>query len=225
MTGRRPDGPSPAWAPAWRTGRARHNEPVTSPGHVPSNTARPEGRTARVCGLLADVAGGDSEAFAALYDETAPMVHGTALRVLRDPDLAAEVTQEVMIEVWRTAGRFDPTRGNGLAWIATTARRRAVDRVRSVQAQRDRDASAWVQDYDRPFDEVAKSVTHAEERTRVRECLESLTDLQRDAILRAYYGGRTYREVAADVAASLPTVKSRIRDGLHRLRTCLGVER
>ncbi|WP_345044908.1 ECF RNA polymerase sigma factor SigK [Georgenia daeguensis] len=198
---------------------------MTSPGRVPHGTAAdPRSRANRVGELLRAVAEGNHEAFAGLYDETAGMVHGTAVRVLRDPELAAEVTQEVMVEVWRTAPRFDGARGSALAWIATMAHRRAVDRVRAVQAQRDRDVRAAARDYDRPFDEVAESVARADERTRVQECLATLTELQRDAVLRAYYGGRTYREVAADVAASLPTVKSRIRDGLHRLKMCLGVE-
>ncbi|WP_447924445.1 ECF RNA polymerase sigma factor SigK [Georgenia muralis] len=193
--------------------------PVAAPG-----SARAE-RAERVDDLLTAVARGDQVAFAALYDETAPMVHGTALRVLHDPDQAAEVTQEVLLEVWRTAGRFDPERGSALAWVATMAHRRAVDRVRAVQAQRDRDHRASARDYDRPFDEVAETVVQRAERDRVLNCLGSLSDLQRDAVTRAYYGGRTYREVAEDVAASLPTVKSRIRDGLLRLRTCLGMDR
>jgi RNA polymerase sigma-70 factor (ECF subfamily) len=184
-----------------------------------------EGRAGRVDALLAAVAGGDRDAFAGLYDETAPIVHGTALRVLRDPHLAAEVAQDVMLEVWRTAPRFDPVLGSALSWIATVAHRRAVDRVRSVQAQRDRDELAGVRDYDRPFDHVAESVTQADDARRILACLETLTGLQRDAVTRAYYGGRSYREVAEDVSASLPTVKSRIRDGLTRLRDCLGMDR
>jgi RNA polymerase sigma-70 factor, ECF subfamily len=174
-------------------------------------------------GLMDRVSQGDRGAFESLYDATSPMVHGTALRVLRDPDLAAEVTQDVMIEVWRTAHRFDPARGGVVAWIATMAHRRAVDRVRSVQAQRNRDGLVAARDYDPPHDLVAEAVEHTLDQARVQHCLETLTDLQREAVVRAYYGGRTYREVADDVAAPLPTVKSRIRDGLNRLRTCLGV--
>ncbi|MPV38801.1 ECF RNA polymerase sigma factor SigK [Georgenia subflava] len=199
---------------------------MTSPGRAPSEGSTDHGgRADLVSRLLVEVADGDRHAFELLYDETAPMVHGAALRVLRDRELAAEVTQEVMVEVWRGAARFDPARGSALSWIVTVARRRAVDRVRSVQAQRDRDELASVRDYDRPFDDVAETVTRSEERDRVRNCLGTLTDLQREAVVRAYFGGRTYREVAEDVAATLPTVKSRIRDGLHRLRTCLGVDR
>ena len=170
------------------------------------------------------VAGGDRAAFESLYTETAPLVHGTAIRVLRDPDLAAEVTQDVMIEVWRTAGAFDAVLGSVGAWIATMAHRRSVDRVRSVQAQRNRDELAAVRDYGRPYDDVFEAVEENIERARVVQCLSTLTDLQREAVVSAYYGGRTYREVAQDSGAALPTVKSRIRDGLNRLRHCLGVD-
>ena len=198
----------------------------TRRGTPPHETGRTrDDRAERVDALLTAVARGDQEALAVLYGETAPMVHGTALRVLRDPDQAAEVTQEVLLEVWRTAGRFDPGRGSALAWVATMAHRRAVDRVRAVQSERDRDHRASARDYDRPFDEVAETVVQREDRDRILSCLGTLSDLQRDAVTRAYYGGRTYREVAEDVAASLPTVKSRIRDGLLRLRTCLGMDR
>jgi len=169
-------------------------------------------------------AAGDRAAFASLYDETSPMVYGTALRVLRDPDLAAELTQDVMLEVWRTAERFDAMRGSATAWIATMAHRRAVDSVRAVQAQRTRDELAGVRDFERPHDAVAETVDRRMESEQVLGCLGSLTDLQREAVTIAYYGGRTYREVAEQTGAALPTVKSRIRDGLHRLRRCLGVD-
>ncbi|MFH5822895.1 ECF RNA polymerase sigma factor SigK [Georgenia sp. AZ-5] len=198
---------------------------MTSPGRASRGTSTERDRRAhRLRLLMEEVAGGDRRAFASLYDETSPMVHGTALRVLRDRDLAAEVTQEVMIEVWRGARQFDPTRGTVFAWIATMAHRRAVDRVRSVQAQRTRDDLFSAREYDRPFDDVAEAAERAAEQDHIHDCLKTLTDLQREAVVRAYYGGRTYREVAQDLAASLPTVKTRIRDGLHRLRTCLGVD-
>ncbi|MCU1432544.1 MAG: polymerase, sigma-24 subunit, subfamily [Actinotalea sp.] len=174
--------------------------------------------------LMVAVAQGDQDAFAQLYDRLARAVHGTAQAVLRDPDHAAEVTQEVMLEAWRTAARFDPAQGSVRTWIVTLAHRRAVDRVRSVQSQRDRDQKVLDADTDRPFDAVAEEVEETMERQRVRHCLDSLTGTQRDAVLLAYYGGFTYREVAEKLESPLPTVKSRIRDGLTRLRTCLGVE-
>ncbi|MGO1509611.1 MAG: ECF RNA polymerase sigma factor SigK [Actinomycetaceae bacterium] len=188
-------------------------------------TAERRERAQRLAQLMARVRTGDQEAFAEVYDAAAPMVHGTALRVLRDPDLAAEVAQEVMIEVWTRAARFDPDRGSVLSWVATTAHRRAVDRVRAVQSQRDRDALAGARSFGRPYDEAAEAAESSNERDRLTTCLDRLSDLQRDAVERAYFGGRTYREVASDLDAAVPTVKSRIRDGLIRLRDCLGVER
>ena len=107
--------------------------------------------------------------------------------------------------------------------MVTLAHRRAVDRVRSVQAQRNRDQHVLDTEQDRPFDVVAEEVEGSMERDRVRRCLGGLTDAQREAVQLAYYGGRTYREVAEELAAPLPTVKTRIRDGLLRLRSCLGV--
>ncbi|MFF1530121.1 ECF RNA polymerase sigma factor SigK [Cellulomonas sp. NPDC058312] len=172
---------------------------------------------------LARVADGDRDAFGPLYDMLSPAVHGTALAVLRDPDHAAEVTQEVMVEIWRTASRWDARRGSARAWATTMAHRRAVDRVRSVQAQRNRDQAVLDADRPRDFDVVSEQAETNLEAQRVRHCLGGLTDTQREAVVLAYYDGRTYREVAERLEAPLPTVKSRIRDGLTRLRDCLGV--
>ena len=187
-------------------------------------TARTNGPDALDAALVACADGGTAT-FTEVYDALSPAAYGTALGVLRDPDHAAEVTQEVMIELWQTAARFDPARGSARTWVVTLARRRAVDRVRSEQArrlrdQRDSDQSGAVSDYD----VVVEHVEQRLEAAGVRRCLGSLTDTQREAVLRAYYGDRTYREVAHDLGASLPTIKSRIRDGLLRLRTCLGVD-
>ncbi|MGV8977117.1 MAG: ECF RNA polymerase sigma factor SigK [Cellulomonas sp.] len=173
--------------------------------------------------LLALVAGGDNDAFAQVYDALSPGVFGTCLAVLRDRDHAAEVTQEVMVEVWRTAARFDPERGSARGWVVTLAHRRSVDRVRSVQAQRNRDQRVIDEQGERPFDVVAEEVEGKLDRDRVRHCLDGLTAIQHQAVTLAYYGGRTYREVAEELSATPATVKSRIRDGLIRLRDCLGV--
>ncbi|WP_298459015.1 ECF RNA polymerase sigma factor SigK [uncultured Cellulomonas sp.] len=173
--------------------------------------------------LLARAAEGDQHAFAQVYDALSPAVFGTCLSVLRDRDHAAEVTQEVMVELWRTAARFEAERGSARTWALTLAHRRAVDRVRSVQSQRNRDQRALDEQGERPFDVVAEEVEDALDRERVRHCLDGLTPTQHEAVVLAYYGGRTYREVADELAAPLATVKSRIRDGLLRLRDCLGV--
>lgn len=175
-------------------------------------------------GLLRAVGRGDEAAFGRLYDLVAPRVHGLVRRVVRDPAQAEEVTQEVLVEVWRTAARFDPTRGSAIGWMLTIAHRRAVDRVRSEQASADRLVKVAASSVDTPYDQVADEASRRMEQQQVRECLDDLTPLQREAITLAYYDGRTYREVADLLSIGLPTVKTRMRDGLIRLRDCLGVE-
>ncbi|HEU4422888.1 MAG TPA: ECF RNA polymerase sigma factor SigK [Pilimelia sp.] len=174
--------------------------------------------------LLRAVARGDEAAFARLYDLVAARVYGLIRRVLRDPTHAEEVTQEVLVEVWRTASRFDASRGSATAWIFTIAHRRAVDRVRSEQAGAERVRKLAATSAETPYDEVVDEVTAHLERQQVRRCLGGLTELQREAIMLAYYGGHTYREVAELLNTALPTIKTRMRDGLIRLRDCLGVE-
>ncbi|MFC7481579.1 ECF RNA polymerase sigma factor SigK [Luedemannella flava] len=171
--------------------------------------------------LLTLVARGDERAFGELHDLLAPKVYGIARRVVRDPAQAEEVTQEVLVEVWRTAGRFDAAKGSGAAWVLTIAHRRSVDRVRTAQASVDRERR--VATVDTPYDEVVEAATARLEQQQVRRCLKGLTELQREAITLAYYGGHTYREVADLLGTALPTIKTRMRDGLIRLRDCLGV--
>lgn len=173
--------------------------------------------------LVAGVVSGDERAFARLYDVLAPSVFGIARRVVRNPALAEEVTQEVFVELWRSASRHDPARGSVRTWALTIAHRRAVDRVRSEQSASDRDARAGVLAAASPeYDEVSEAVTDRLEREQVRRCLEALTPLQEQSVRLAYWSGYTYREVAGRLGAPLGTVKARIRDGLLRLRDCLG---
>jgi RNA polymerase sigma-70 factor (ECF subfamily) len=174
--------------------------------------------------LLRAVARGDEKAFGRLYDMVAPRVYGLVRRVLRDPAQAEEVAQEVLVEVWRTAARFDSARGSATAWVFTIAHRRAVDRVRAEQAAADRTMKVGVASVDTPYDSVADEVAGRLERQQVRRCMDALTDLQRQAVTLAYYQGHSYPEVADLLGAPLPTVKTRMRDGLIRLRDCLGVE-
>ena len=173
--------------------------------------------------LLTQVARGDEAAFVKLYDELAPRVYGLCRRIVRDPAQAEEVAQEALVEVWRTAGRYDPAKGSASAWVLTIAHRRAVDRVRAEQASTDRERRVATEEV--PYDDEVEQATARLERQQVRRCLQGLTDLQREAITLAYYRGYSYREVADLLGAGLPTVKTRMRDGLIRLRDCLGAER
>lgn len=173
--------------------------------------------------LLRRVALGDEVAFEQLYHRVAGQVLGVAQRVVRNPAQSEEVAQEVLVEVWRSATRFDPERGTAITWVLTMAHRRAVDRVRSAQASSDREDRIGRRDQQRPYDEVAEQVNDRLEHEAVRRCLGGLTDLQREAVQLAYYGGNTYREVAELLDAPLGTIKTRLRDGLIRLRDCLGV--
>ncbi|MFD3544272.1 ECF RNA polymerase sigma factor SigK [Streptomyces sp. NPDC058655] len=169
------------------------------------------------------VARGDEDSFGALYDVVAGPVFGIAVKVLRDRAQSEEVAQEVMIEVWRQAPRYRPDKGSVMTWVMTIAHRRAVDRVRSAQAAAARDQDSAAREHRRPYDEVSEQVEVRLESEQVRRCVRGLTELQRQAVTLAYYGGLTYREVAETLDTPLPTIKTRLRDGLIRLRDCMGV--
>jgi RNA polymerase sigma-70 factor (ECF subfamily) len=177
--------------------------------------------------LLRRVAHGDSAAFAQVYDLTKSRVYGLVIRVLRDAGYSEETTQEIYLEVWRTASEYNPAKGSALAWLLTMAHRRAVDRVRSEQAGTRRESSYGAANVDPAGgprgDVVADSAIAQDERRRVVACLDGLTDAQRQCIELAYYHGLTYAEVSQQLAANLSTVKSRIRDALRGLRNCLDV--
>jgi RNA polymerase sigma-70 factor (ECF subfamily) len=173
--------------------------------------------------LLVRTGRGDRAAFEQLYDAYSARVHGLARRILRDPTLSQDATQVVMTEVWRTAARFDPERGSATTWILTLAHRRSVDMVRREQASRDRIDEVGRRRFERPTDTIAEGVVMADEHAEVRAAMAHLTDLQREAIELAWFDGYTYREVAAALDVPLGTVKTRMRDGMIRLRDHLGV--
>lgn len=173
--------------------------------------------------LLLRVADGDRAAFARLYDMLSPRAFGLILRVLVDRSQSEEVLQEVFFEIWQSASRFAPNKGRGRSWVLTIAHRRAVDRVRSAQASTDRDVRAGLRDMDVAHDGIAEEVELRIEGQRVSEALATLPDLQREAIILAYFGGYSQSEIAALVGAPLGTIKTRMRDGLSRLRVEMGV--
>ncbi|MGJ6981671.1 ECF RNA polymerase sigma factor SigK [Aestuariimicrobium soli] len=174
--------------------------------------------------LLTRASGGDEQAFGELYDRTSARVYGLVLRVLRGPDLAAEVVQEVYLEVWRQSARYRSEAGSVMAWMCTIAHRRAVDRVRSVQKQTDRD-QRWHRLTDaEQNDEVWTTVERGLDAEQVREGLTALTPVQREAVTLAYYRGWSQTQIADRLGLPLGTTKSRIRDGLARLRDVLGVQ-
>lgn len=167
-------------------------------------------------------ASGDQAAFAEFYDEVSPVVFGTTLKVLRNQAMAEEVTQDVFLELWKQAPRYDRSKGSPKAWAATIAHRRAVDRVRSEESARARDeadANQTVAEHDVVVDEVTANF----ERATVVAALARLSEAQREAVSLAFYGGHTYREVAVMLDVPEGTIKTRIRDGLIRLRDLMGV--
>ena len=194
---------------------------MTSVSDRPEPERAQPGAPADLAAGLRLVARGDAGAFDAVYDQVVASVFGVVRRVVRDPAQSEEVTQDVLLEVWRDAAKFDPGRGSATAWVMTLAHRRAVDRVRSVQKESERERRTAVADV--PFDEVAEAVESSLERERVRRCLGSLTELQRESVTLAYYGGYTYKQVASLLGVPGGTVKTRMRDALIRLRDCLGV--
>lgn len=214
-----PDGhPGPSLRSLPRAGAPHVNRPIPLGA---GRSCEPSGR--ELTDVMQKVAHGDKDAFSVLYDALAPLVFGIVVKVVRDRSQSEEVAQEVMIDLWRQAARYRPGAGSVVTWAATIAHRRAVDRVRSAQAATDREHARAAREHTTAFDEVAEQVETRLESEQVRRCLRGLTELQHQAVTLAYYQGLTYREVAETLRAPLPTIKTRMRDGLIRLRDCMGV--
>lgn len=183
-----------------------------------------DGMVADLQTALARTAAGDRTAFGELYDELAPSIFGTVHRVLRDYSQAEEVTQEVFVEIWRQAARFDPALANVRTWAVMIARRRAVDRVRSEQAHRDR-SLRLVSGVEPAVGGPDDAAVETDEREQARRAMARLPAVQREALELAFYGGLTHVEIAEQIDVPLGTVKTRIRDGLLRLRVSSGERR
>ncbi len=175
-------------------------------------------------GLLKACSLGDEAAFAKLYDATSARLFGLVLRIVRDRAQSEEVTQDAYLDIWRNSARFDPGRGSAISWLMTIGHRKAVDRVRSAEAARRRDTAYEARDQATPFDQTAEEAHSKLDEQRVQRALGVLTEAQRGALELAYFGGYTHREVAEMLDLPLGTAKTRIRDGLIRLRDTLGLE-
>lgn len=218
-----------SWEKSWNTMTQplRRIAPVPSGGSSPEGTGHSELANSSLAESLADLLRrsslGDQAAFAELYDATSARLYGLILRVVRDPAQSEEVTQEAFLEIWRASARFDPDKGNALSWMMTLAHRRAVDRVRSAEASTRRDTAYESATHPIAHDVTAETVTTRLEARRVRQALKALTAVQRQAIELAYFGGYTHTEVASMLDLPVGTAKTRIRDGLIRLRDAMGV--
>ena len=199
-------------------------DPMSRFSVVPSGDSSPEG-PARIDleRLLRRSAAGDEDAFAQLYDAVSSRLYGLVRRVVRDPAQSEEVAQEVFLDIWRHSARFDPTRGSALSWMLTIAHRKAVDRVRSAEAARHRDDNYGTTNQDVTHDSTSEAVVERLDAERVHRALATLTEAQRQALELAYLSGYTHTEVATMLDLPLGTAKTRIRDGLIRLRDTLGV--
>ena len=171
--------------------------------------------------LLARVATGDVAAFDHLYGQVQGQVYGVVVRLLIDRHQAQEVAQEAWLQIWQQAARFDSRRGSAVAWIMRIAHARAVDRIRSANASRLRDTAAAASNHLIASDVVVESALLSIEQSRLREQLPQLSDKHRQSIDLAYFGGLSLPAISELLALPLGTVKTRIRDGLLRLRTLM----
>lgn len=200
-----------------------HLERASGPGQGPTQGSTTGSATAELAELLKRSGRGDEGAFAQLYDATSARAYGMAVRVIRDPSQAEEVAQEAFLEIWRTASRYDAGKGSPVSWILTIVHRKAVDRVRSAEATARRDTSYHQTNQTVEHDSTAEAAQASMEARRVRQALDSLTEVQRQALELAYFKGYTHTEVASFLDLPVGTAKTRIRDGLIRLRDTMGV--
>lgn len=168
--------------------------------------------------LLRAVAGGDRLAFSQLYDRMQRRVLGLCMRILRDLGQAEEVTQEVFLEVWQLAPRFDDDKGSAVGWILRKAHSRSIDRVRSSQTRRARDQRIGLRDLVEPHHDMLELVALRINSEKVGKALGSLPDAQREAVALAHLGGYSHSEVSRILQVPIGTVKTRIRAGIDRLR-------
>ncbi|MFJ4285444.1 ECF RNA polymerase sigma factor SigK [Paenarthrobacter nicotinovorans] len=187
-------------------------------GDTATSPPAPEVPEMSLIELLQATGQGSEQAFTNFYQRTSHRAFGLVRRVVLDTSLAEEVVQEVFIAVWRDAATYDPAKGSPTTWLLTIAHRKAVDKVRSHQSSNSRYARWAAASWTRPYDEITTSILDRMEKLQLVDSLAALSPVQREAIVLAYFGSLTYREVAERLSKPLPTIKSRIRDGLNQLR-------
>ncbi|MHA7175013.1 ECF RNA polymerase sigma factor SigK [Arthrobacter monumenti] len=205
--------------PARDTGLMARFDIDTSRNSSTDVNAKPDQHT--LAGLLLRIGQGDREAFTAFYKLTSKRVYALACKTIVSVEISQDTTQEIYLTVWRDAHRYNPVAGSAMAWLMTITHRRAVDRVRAEQAGANRELRWCVATRSTEYDVVAETVAARAETQTVVRCLDTLSDIQREAISLAYYNCLTYREVAEHLSVPLSTIKTRIRDGLTQLRACL----
>lgn len=176
---------------------------------------------ARLNHLLVQTAAADKHAFSTLYDALAATVYSVCLSVLRNPALAEEVAQDVFVEVWTSAAKFDPQRGNARSWVGRLAHGRAVDKLRSHVAavQRDdRDAMLTQAAFAETLEDKALGNVEAQQ---LRQAIDKIGEPHSTAVALAFFDGLTHAELAESTGVPLGTAKTRVRDGVKKLKAIL----
>ncbi|MDQ3103650.1 MAG: sigma-70 family RNA polymerase sigma factor [Actinomycetota bacterium] len=171
--------------------------------------------------LLVVAGNGDQASFEVLAHEVRPRLRAYALHILRNADDADEVIQEVLLEAWRSAHRYDPSRGRATSWLGQIVRHRSIDLIRRTAARRSREDRVVVRSAVVDVDDTLETVLILADRDSVRAALPGLTDLQREAVSFVYYDGMTITEAARRLGIPVPTMKSRLRDAVRRLRAAV----
>ena len=174
--------------------------------------------------LLESVRAGDKVAFAELYDVLAPQVLGLTTHILRDRAQAEEVTQEVFVEVWLSAHTFDPHRGSAKSWVLRLAKSRAIDRLRSWRSSQARDTDDFNSQLTRWVAAAEDEAQQRLESEELQELIDSIGEPHRSALMLAYFGELTHQEIADATGVALGTAKTRVRDGLQKLRKAVSLK-
>jgi len=187
-----------------------------------STTSRSVPQGAPLEALLSQVALGSREAFEALYRGTSSQLFGICVRVLTERSEAEDALQDVFTTVWRKAAQFDATRASAIAWLAMIARNKAIDRLRSLPARKERTDIELAQELEDPGASPPQQAQTASDRVRLERCLDQLEPRRRALIRAAFFEGSTYEELATRLESPLGSIKSWIRRSLLQLRECLG---